>query len=181
MKQCFKIHQCGFILGIVTECIFRLSVSRDNILTLLCDTVRPISKIKSKLRRHEETPLPVEVQIRFNRTKSLFGSAVNTLRGELFADRRVKVPSIYSSGAASTFWRSEFPGFSRIFRKLEVKATNCRAFHSSIHGELDGATVTQRVEPTAAAKTSKSSYNRTVARTERRDGGWTGEQARREK
>lgn len=53
---------------------------------------------------------------------------------------------------ASTFWRSEFPGFSRIFRKLEVKATNCRAFHCSIRSELDGVTVTQRVEPTAAAK-----------------------------
>lgn len=53
---------------------------------------------------------------------------------------------------APTFWRSDFPGFSRIFRKLEVKAANCRAFRFSILGELDGVTVTQRVEPTAAAK-----------------------------
>lgn len=53
---------------------------------------------------------------------------------------------------APTFWRSDFPGFSRIFRKLEVKAANCRAFRFSILGELDGVTVTQRVEPTAAVK-----------------------------
>lgn len=66
-------------------------------------------------------------------------------------DRRVKVPNVLFA-VAFAFWRSEFPGFSRIFRKLEVKATNCGAFHFSILGELDGVTVTQRVEPTAAAK-----------------------------
>lgn len=53
---------------------------------------------------------------------------------------------------ASAFWRSKFPEFSRIFRKLEVKATNCHAFYCSIRSELDRVTVTQRVEPTAATK-----------------------------
>lgn len=59
---------------------------------------------------------------------------------------------MYSSPWHPHFGEASFRGFSRIFRKLEVKATNCRAFRSSILRELDGVTVTQRVEPTAAAK-----------------------------
>jgi len=70
------------------------------------------------------------------------------------------------------FGRASSRDFLAFFPKFEVKATNCRAFRCSILGELDGVTVTQRVEPTAAAKLPSPVTMRPPCR---RDGrGWEG-------
>lgn len=92
----------------------------------------------------------IEVQIQFNRTKSPLELIVNTLRGELFT--RSKSQSSECTPRHSHFGEASSRDFLGIFRKLEVKATNCHAFHCSIRSELDGVTATQRVEPTAAVK-----------------------------
>lgn len=77
-------------------------------------------------------------------------------------NRRVKVPSVLFA-VASAFWWREFPGFSRIFHKLEVKATNCRRFPLLHPRQTWWSDCNSTCRTNSCGKTSKSSYNGTVS------------------
>lgn len=92
------------------------------------------------------------------------------IRSELFMNQRVKVPSVLSA-VASAFWRREFPGFSRIFHKLEVKASNCRRFPLLHPRQTWWSDCNSTCRTNSCGETSKSSYNGTVS-AGRKKRGW---------
>lgn len=158
-----------YLINLV-RCIFRLNILRGKI--IYTTFVLHNAKIESKINQYRKTCCPVEVQIQFNRTKSPLESVVNTLRGELFTDRRVKVPSVLLA-VASAFWR--VPGIFSHFSQVRGKSHQLPRF-SLLHSQRtwwSDCNSTCRTD--SCGETSKSSYNRTVARARRgqmQEKGW---------
>lgn len=131
--------------------------------------MRSIWEIKLKLTRYEKTSLPLETRIQVNRVKSLFEFVVNTLRGKLFTDWRIKVPNVLLA-MASAFRRSEFLGIFSHFSQVRGKSHQLPRFpllHPPPRTWWSDCNSTCRTN--SCGETSKSSYNRTVVRAREKE------------